>query len=164
MTIDKPSKTARKKEQQELQALGEYLIPLKNAELESIGLNEDLLHAVRVAARMKAHGALRRQKQLIGKLMRQADADRIRARLDALGAKDRAEKLLFAKAEKWRDRLLAEGTTALAAFAELGRCDRCGAQSNCSQSWRSHRNDRTEKTLKRQVFRRVHAILVKISA
>lgn len=163
MTIDKPSKTARKKEQQELQALGEYLIPLKNAELESIGLNEDLLHAVRVAARMKAHGALRRQKQLIGKLMRQADADRIRARLDALGAKDRAEKLLFAKAEKWRDRLLAEGTTALAAFAELaGATD--AELSQLLAELAVAQNDRTEKTLKRQVFRRVHAILVKISA
>ena len=68
MTIDKPSKTARKREQLALQELGEYLIPLKSNDLDSIGLNEELLTAVRAATRIKSHGALRRQKQLIGKL------------------------------------------------------------------------------------------------
>ena len=116
MTIDKPSKNARKREQQALQQLGEYLIPLKSAELDSIGLNDELLQAVRAAARMKSHGALRRQKQLIGKLMRQADADLVRNRLDELGARDRAEKQMFAKAEKWRDRLLSGDPAAIAEF------------------------------------------------
>ena len=162
MTIDKPSKNARKREQLALQELGEHLIPLKNDELESIGLNEELLNAVRAAARMKSHGALRRQKQLIGKLMRQADADLVRARLDSSGARDRAEKQMFAKAEKWRDRLLTGGSEALQDFEtasgapdpELGRL-----LSDLAVTI----NERTEKTLKRQVFRRVHAILVRIS-
>ena len=92
MTIDKPSKNARKREQQALQDLGEYLIPLKPAELDAIGLSEDLLEAVRAASRMKSREALRRQKQYIGRLMRQADAELIRARLDDLGARDRADK------------------------------------------------------------------------
>jgi len=163
VTIDKPSKNARKREQQALQELGEHLIPLKPAELESIGLSEDLLDAVRAATRMKSHEALRRQKQYIGKLMRQADADLIRARLADLGARDRAEKQMFARAEKWRDRLLAGGPEALDSFESatdnidgelrelLGRLAVAG-------------NERAEKTLKRQVFRRVHAILVRIAA
>ena len=116
MTIDKPSKTARKREQQALQDLGEHLIPLKNSELDAIGLSEGLLQAVRAATRMKSHGALKRQKQLIGKLMRQADADLVRARLDTLGARDRAEKQMFANAEKWRDKLLAGGSRQLQEF------------------------------------------------
>ena len=90
MTIDKPSKNARKREQQALQELGEHLIPLKNSELDAIGLSEDLLLAVRAAARMTSNGALRRQKLLIGKLMRQSDAELIRARLDNLGARERS--------------------------------------------------------------------------
>lgn len=162
MTIDKPSKNARKREQQALQELGEYLIPLKSAELDSIGLNEELLTAVRAAARMKSHGALRRQKQLIGKLMRQADAELIRSRLDALGARDRAEKQMFARAEKWRDQLLTGDPAAIAEF-ELAAG---GADAELRQLLAQlavAQNDRTEKTLKRQVFRRVHAILVKIS-
>ncbi|MGI9221119.1 MAG: ribosome biogenesis factor YjgA [Woeseiaceae bacterium] len=162
MTIDKPSKNARKREQQALQELGEYLIPLKSAELDSIGLNDELLTAVRAAARMKSHGALRRQKQLIGKLMRQADADLIRSRLNELGARDRAEKQMFARAEKWRDKLLTGDPTAVEDF-ELAAG---GADAELRQLLAQlavAQNDRTEKTLKRQVFRRVHAILVKIS-
>ena len=162
MTIDKPSKTARKREQQALQDLGEHLIPLKSSELDAIGLSEGLLQAVRAATRMKSHGALKRQKQLIGKLMRQADADLVRARLDALGARDRVEKQMFAKAEKWRDRLLTGGPQALQEFETAS-----GAPdpelNQLLADLAVTVNERTEKTLKRQVFRRVHAILVRIS-
>jgi ribosome-associated protein len=163
VTIDKPSKTARKREQHAMQELGEYLIPLKNSDLDSIGLNEELLAAVRAAAKMKSHGALRRQKQLIGKLMRQADAELIRARIENLGARERAEKTMFAKAERWRDRLLSDGQPAFEEFsAETG-----GADDELHALLRDLAvtiNERAETTLKRQVFRRVHAILVRISA
>lgn len=162
MTIDKPSKTARKREQLALQQLGEYLIPLKNNDLDTIGLNEELLVAVRAASRMKSHGALRRQKQLIGKLMRPTDADLIRARLDNLGARERTEKILFSKAERWRDSLLRDGPRALEKFAvETGSEDDELRQLLADLAITI--NERTEKTLKRQVFRRVHAILVRIS-
>lgn len=163
MTIDKPSKNARKREQLALQDLGEHLILLKNSELDAIGLNEELLEAVRAAARMKSHGALRRQKQLIGKLMRQTDADLVRARLEALGARDRNEKQLFAKAEKWRDKLLTGGPAALAAFESAAGAADPELQELLAELAVTV-NERTEKTLKREVFRRVHAILVRISS
>ncbi len=162
MTIDKPSKNARKREQLALQELGEHLIPLKSDELESIGLNEELVNAVRAAARMKSHGAQRRQKQLIGKLMRQADADLIRARLDALGARDRSEKQMFAKAEKCRDQLLTGGSEALQKFETASGAPDPELRQLLADLAVTI-NERTEKTLKRQVFRRVHAILVRIS-
>ena len=162
MTIDKPSKNARKREQHALRDLGAYLIPLKNSELDSIGLNEELLVAVRAAAKMKSHGALRRQKQLIGKLMRQEDADRIRARLDQLSARERAEKQLFAKAERWRDRLLRDGQSALHEFA-IATGDEDDELRQLLAALAVTVNERMEKTLKRQLFRRVHAILVRIS-
>lgn len=162
MTIDKPSKNARKREQHALQELGEHLIPLKNSELESIGLSDELLSAVRTAARMKSHGALRRQKQLIGKLMRQADADLIRARLANLSARERSEKQLFAKAERWRDSLLKDGQPALEKFeTETDAADVELRQLLGELAITI--NERREKTLKREVFRRVHAILVRIS-
>lgn len=162
MTTDKPSKNARKREQNELQALGEYLIPLKDSELESIGLGDELLVAVRAAARMKSHGALRRQKQLIGKLMRQADVDLVRARLHSLGARERHEKQLFAKAERWRDSLLKGGEPALEKFeTETGEPD--VELRQLLNELAITISERREKTLKREVFRRVHAILVRIS-
>lgn len=145
-----------------MQELGEYLIPLKAEELDSIGLNEELLQAVRQAARMKSHGALRRQKQLIGKLMRQADADLIQKRLDALGARDRAEKQMFARAEKWRDRLLGGEPQAVEAFEKTIDASSPELRRLLAQLDVTH-NERLEKTLKRQVFRLVHANLVRIA-
>jgi len=65
----KPSKSARKREYLALQKLGEELITLREPDLQSMPLDEDLLEAIMEARRMKAHGALRRQKQYIGKLM-----------------------------------------------------------------------------------------------
>ena len=79
MTELKPSKSARKREFLALQKLGEELIQLKESDLRQIGLNEDLLEAVLEARHIKAHGALRRQKQYIGKIMRHIDPEPIRA-------------------------------------------------------------------------------------
>ena len=79
MTELKPSKSARKREFLALQKLGEDLIQLKESDLRQIGLSEDLLEAVLEARHIKAHGALRRQKQYIGKIMRHIDPEPIRA-------------------------------------------------------------------------------------
>lgn len=81
MTDAKPSKSARKREYLALQKLGEELLTLKDTDLEEIDLDEDLLNAVLEARRMRSHGALRRQKQYIGKLMRRVDPEPIRAAL-----------------------------------------------------------------------------------
>jgi ribosome-associated protein len=83
----KPSKSARKREYLALQKLGEDLVTLRESELLSIPLDEDLLEAVREARRIKAHGALRRQKQYIGKLMRHVDPEPINAALERLRRK-----------------------------------------------------------------------------
>jgi ribosome-associated protein len=65
----KPSKSARKRAHLALQKLGEELISLREAELLSMPLEEDLLEAIMEARQIKSHGALKRQKQYIGKLM-----------------------------------------------------------------------------------------------
>ena len=84
MTELKPSKSARKREFLALQKLGEELIALKESDLRQIGLDEDLLDAVLDARKIEAHGALRRQKQYIGKIMRQVDPGPIRAAISRL--------------------------------------------------------------------------------
>ncbi len=75
----KPSKSARKREYIALQKLGEELIELKQSELDTLPMNENLLEAVMQARQIKAHGALRRQKQYIGKLMRHIDPEPLRS-------------------------------------------------------------------------------------
>ena len=81
MDETKPSKSARKREYLARQKLGESLIPLQEPDLLAMGLDEDLLEAVLEAKRMKKHGALRRQKQYIGKLMNRVDPEPIKAAL-----------------------------------------------------------------------------------
>ena len=159
MTDSKPSKSARKRQQQALQQLGERLIELSDDELASITLDDTLRSAIRDARSIKSHNALRRQKQLIGKLMRRVDPEPIRAAVARLSADDLRAKQLFARAERWRDRLVREGAAGLEAFAaELGGNDSelrsmLGELANTV-------DERTEKTLRRQIFGRVHAILV----
>lgn len=80
----KPSKSARKREYIALQKLGEELIALKASDLDRLPLDDNLREAVLEAKQMKAHGALRRQKQYIGKLMRHIDPEPIRREMAKL--------------------------------------------------------------------------------
>ena len=142
-----------------MQQLGERLLELSDDELASIMLDEALHKAVRDAKSMKSHGALRRQKQLIGKLMRRVDPDPIRAAIARLSADDLRAKQLFARAERWRDRLIREDGAGLDAFeTELG-CDDKELRGMLGELANTF-DERTEKSLRRQIFRRVHAILV----
>ena len=87
MDETKPSKSARKREYLALQKLGENLVTLRESDLLSLDLDEDLLEAVMEARRIKKHGALRRQKQYIGKLMGRVDPEPIRAAVERLRRK-----------------------------------------------------------------------------
>ena len=162
MTDAKPSKSARKRKQIELQQLGEQLIELGDAELATFALDERLHEAIRSARSMRSHGALRRQKQLIGKLMRDIDPTPIHAALAALRSDELRQKRVFAQAEKWRDRIIREGSDAIDAFEkETGQQDSGLAELVAELDVAV--SDRAEKTLRRQIFRRVHEILVKIT-
>lgn len=153
--ISKPSKSARKREFQARQALGEQLIALTSEQLGGIGLDERLLEAVVAAQSMRAHGALRRQKQLIGKLMRDVDPEPIQAALDAFGGDSRMAKRVFRETEEWRDRITGpEAGALLALFEYLGHQNE--ALSADLRDYRSAAGDRDRKQIKRQIFRRIH--------
>ena len=81
---EQPRKSARKRAAHAAQALGERLIALKDSDLLALNLPEVLLQAVREAKRIKARGGLARQKQFIGKLMRELDTATIEADLARL--------------------------------------------------------------------------------
>ena len=84
MDDTKPSKSARKRAYLALQKLGEELITLRESDLQAMPLGEELRDAVLEARRINAHGALRRQKQYIGKLMGRIDPEPIREALERL--------------------------------------------------------------------------------
>jgi ribosome-associated protein len=113
-----PSRSADKRAAEALQALGEELIGLKPEALAAFELPDRLRDAILEAQRITAHGALRRQRQYIGRLMRKVDAEPIRARLQSLRGEDAASRARFHRIERWRDRLIAEGDSALNALLE----------------------------------------------
>jgi len=78
---EKPSKTQRKREMHELQALGESLVALDDSEIDRLPIEERLADAVRMARAIRSHEARRRQMQFIGRLMRDVDVDALRAAL-----------------------------------------------------------------------------------
>ena len=158
MTDVKPSKTAKKREQAELQSIGEALIELAASELARLDLDENLLEAVQLAQRIRSNGALRRQKQFIGRLMRNLDAEPIRKALDARAASAAGSKKLFASAERWRDRIVKEGLGAANAFCEATG-DRSDTLERLCADLDGAYSDAAEKTAKRSIFRHVHAVL-----
>lgn len=109
------SKTRRKAEMQELQSLGEELIELNNSQLAQLALPEVLLDAVKQAQRITSNGAIARQRQYIGRLMREIDTAPISAMLDKWKGTNREENAHFHQLEKLRTRLL-EDDSALSEY------------------------------------------------
>lgn len=110
---ERPSKSSRKRAAHAAQDLGETLIQLRDAQLEALDLPESLKEAVREARRIRSRGGGHRQRQYIGKLMRDVDAEPIRAALAARSKEDARETERFKRVESWRDRLVGEGAPAL---------------------------------------------------
>lgn len=111
-----PSKSQRKRDMEALQALGVELVQLSAKELAALSLPESLLDAIAQARLITSHGAMKRQRQLIGRLMRGIDADPVRNKLHELRGNDRAAQARFHRNERWRDRLITDGDAALTEF------------------------------------------------
>lgn len=103
-----PSKSDQKKSMERLQALGERLGGLGEDQLRKLPLDETLLAALLELRRLKAHEAIRRQKQFIGKLMRHADEETILGALHPL-----RNPALLRQLDLLLARLLAQGDEAL---------------------------------------------------
>jgi ribosome-associated protein len=110
------SKTRRKQEMHELQALGAELARLPEAQLEAIELPEELREALLEAKRITSHEAKRRQMQYVGRLMRGLDPEPIRARLGEIEGSSARATARHRRLETWRERLLGDDA-ALTEFA-----------------------------------------------
>lgn len=116
---DRPSKSERKRDAHEAQALGEELVKLKELDLKAFGLPESLYDAIVEARRLTSRTALVRQRQLIGKLMRGVELEPIRTALASRGQDAARETQRFKRVEHWRERLIAEGASALDELMKL---------------------------------------------
>lgn len=155
MTKAKPSKSARKREFLALQELGEQLIDLTSEQLVTVGLDDMLLTAILDAKNIKSHGALRRQKQLIGKLMREVDPEPIRRALARFGSQDRLDKSIFQSAESWRDRIADEGSAGLQAFYAENRQQNPHLDSLVAELDSTTR-EAAQQQIRRRLFRALH--------
>ena len=112
-----PSKTRRKQEMHALQDIGEQLVQLDFKRLTELNLPDTLTDAILEARQIRKHGALRRQMQFIGKLMRSVDAEPIREKLDVWSGLNLKHTAWLHTLERWRERLLADEQ----ALGELGQ-------------------------------------------
>lgn len=113
---ERPSKSQLKREMTALQHLGRDLVKLSNKELARIPLPEVLAEAIKLARSINSNSGLRRQMQYIGRLMREIDAEPIQRAFDMLRAGKHEAAEQFHHIEEWRDRLIAEGDTAVEEF------------------------------------------------
>jgi ribosome-associated protein len=115
---DGPSRSHKKREVEALQALGEAILKLPDAQFKRMELPDELRDAVALCRKITANSALRRQRQYIGKLMRTVDPVPIQTQLDVFNGNNAAENAKLHQAEKWRERLIADNDALTLFLAE----------------------------------------------
>lgn len=155
----RPSKSARKRDADAAQKLGTRLIELKESDIRALDLDERLLDAILLAKRITARGGLARQRQYIGKLMRDMDLTPIEA---ALGEKSRATAIDAEKhkrIETWRARLLTEGPKALDEFVKWApAADRKALQALITKATSERVDSGSRETASRELFRALRTL------
>jgi ribosome-associated protein len=104
----RPSKTQRKRESTDLQALGAALVELPDGAFAALELPDALREAMLEYRRTRSHEGRRRQMQFIGKLMRGVDDAPLREALAQAKLGGARDALQLHQAEAWRAALIAE--------------------------------------------------------
>ena len=120
---DRPSKSQDKRDLHALLDLGRELVELSPDRLKQLPLAERLYDAIRLAQRTPSREGLRRQVHYVGKLMRDAPADEIRAQLDEWKNGSRKQTAALHHLEARRDKLLRDDDALTALLAEYPQAD-----------------------------------------
>ena len=104
----RPSKTRLKQQSQDLQVLGVAVTELSSDRLAAIDMPEALRDAIDQFRRTKSFEGRRRQMQLVGKLMRNADEEGLREAVAAAKLGTAKETLALHETERWRAELIAD--------------------------------------------------------
>ncbi len=117
-----------------MQELGVKLSALPDQEIKALDLPDNLFVALRDLRRLPSHGAQVRQRQYIGKLMRDIDPEPVLAKLAERKQRHDLEIRQFQEIERWRDRLLSEPASAARRVARGNIRKRTAPPwSNCSK-------------------------------
>jgi len=161
---DGPSKSQRKRDADDAQALGTRLIALKEADLQALDLPEILFDAIVLAQRITARGGLARQRQYIGKLMRGIDLAPIEAKLGEQSRQAKFESEKHKRVEAWRARLLTEGAPALDELLKwCPDADRKSLQTLIAKATGARVDSGTREAASRELFRTLRGLFDSIS-
>ena len=159
------SRSAKKRESTALQKLGENLTKIKAEMRKDLPLSEDLLQALAFHDSLTNREAARRQRQFIGKLMRNEDTAAIMKALERLESPKAQQMARFHKAERWREKLLASRVAAEGVeefFNTNGlKVEINDKQDLLSLTERAQAAGGTDPALKRNLFRQILALLEK---
>lgn len=122
--LNEVSKSELKRQSTAKQDLGVRLCELSSNQLEELELSDSLSRAIRDFIKIrnkgsKAYGALKRQKQYLGKVMRNLEddeVDTIKQYFIKLDNHSQQEIQRFHAIENWRDKLLTQGDEAIDAL------------------------------------------------
>lgn len=155
--VDRPSKTRRKAAMHELQDLGEALVALDPARLAELDLPERLADAIGEARATRSHEGRRRALQYVGKLMRDVDAEPVRAALARFAHGTPTDAAEVAAAERWREALLRDDAALDRLVATFPESDR-GAIAALVRDARAERARGGPPHRYRELFRRLKAL------
>ena len=159
-----PSKSMRKREASAAQDLGTRLIALKEADLVALNLPEALHDAILLAKRITSRGGLARQRQYIGKLMRDIDPAPIEAALNAESRASAQDAERHKRIEAWRARLLTEGPAALDDLVKWRpEADRKALQALITKATSERVDPGSREGASRELFRSIRALFDSIS-
>lgn len=111
-----PSRSQQRREALEVLELAKQLSELTPQQVARLPVPDRLIPHIDETRRIPSHGAHKRQLQFLAKQMRREDdetLEAIRDALDSSGEAARAETAMLHRAEAWRERLIADGDTAL---------------------------------------------------
>lgn len=146
------SKSEIKRDAEALKKLGAKLVALTAGNLEKIPMEEKLSDAIQLA-RVSQKGALRRQLQYIGKLLRQMDVEPIRNALDKIENKHNQQQLEFHRLETLRDHLITQGDSAINELvAEQPQLDRQHLRTLIRNAQREQKKEKGSPKYYREIF------------
>jgi ribosome-associated protein len=155
----RPSKSARKRDAAAAKDLGKSLIELKESDLRALNLDERLFDAILAAKTITSRGGLARQRQYIGKLMRDVDTAPIEAALNSRAKHQTVDAEKHKRLETWRERLLTEGPDALDELMKwTPGADRKALQVLISKATGARVDPASRESASRELFRTLRGL------
>ena len=111
------SKSQLKREMHALQDLGKRMLELSNDQLDTLPISDTLRRAIEESHRIRQNEARRRHLQFIGKIIRKEDdPEALQRAIDAFDSGSEEHTRRHHLAERWRDRMIAEGDGVIGEF------------------------------------------------